>query len=301
MPTQYIGASVTYAGFYRMKFNTDGTHLYNACQVGVVERYDFDRCTGILSNRVVYSTPGGSINGYWDFEISHDETKLYSARTMLGPLQNTTSLMQFPLDPATFVSGAQQLASYVDPERGGALKMGPDGKIYFSLDYVDNDTCFDYLYCYGTSNITNTTLSVINQPDSTYPACDYQPYSFYLGGHKSYYGLPNNPNYELGKWAGSLCDTLTVGLPCIIEIKKELRLYYSGEMKTVYINADKLSGRTASLQFYNSSGQLIEELSQPINSGYFSYSSSFASQANGVYIIRLITDKEVLTGKFAKQ
>jgi hypothetical protein len=134
-----------------------------------------------------------------------------------------------------------------------------------------------------------------------YPACDYQPYGFYLGGHKSYYGLPNNPNYELGKWVGSACDTLTVGLPSFFDIKKELKLYYSNEMKTVFINAEKLSGHIANLQFYNSSGQLIEELSQPINSGYFTYSSSFASQANGVYIIRLITDKEVLTGKFAKQ
>jgi hypothetical protein len=157
------------------------------------------------------------------------------------------------------------------------------------------------LYCYGTSNITNTTLSVINQPDSAYPACDYQPYSFYLGGHKSYYGLPNNPNYELGKWVGSPCDTLTVGLSSIDITRKELKLYYSSDMKTVFINAEKLSGRTANVQFYTSSGQLLEELSEPINAGYFTYSSSFASQPDGVYIIRLITEKEVLTGKFVKR
>ncbi|MBK9637575.1 MAG: hypothetical protein IPO63_07070 [Bacteroidetes bacterium] len=57
MPTQYIGANVTNAGFYRLKFNKQGNHLYNACQVGAVERYNFNRCTGVLSNRIVYSSP----------------------------------------------------------------------------------------------------------------------------------------------------------------------------------------------------------------------------------------------------
>ncbi len=301
MPTQYIGANVNLASFYRMKFNTDGSHLYNACQVGAVERYDFDRCTGILSNRVVYSAPGGSINGYWDFEISHDETKLYTVRNMQGPLQNKTYLNQFDLDPSTFYSSSNQLADYIFPEQGGAIKMGPDGKIYFTLGYLDSDTCYDYLNCYGSTSITNTTLSVINQPDSTYPACDFQPYGFYLGGHKSYYGLPNNPNYELSNWVGSPCDTLTVGLPNIDGRRNELKLYYSSEMRTVFINAEKLSGRNAYVQFYTSSGQLLEKLSEPINAGYFTYSSSFASQPDGVYIIRLITEKEVLTGKFVKR
>ena len=301
MPTQHIGPSVTYASFYRMKYNREGSHLYNICQIGGVERYDFDRCTGLLSNRIVYSVPNVAISGYWDFEISNDESKLYAVRNMQGTQQNTTYLYQYDLDTSTFLSGARLIATYVDPERGGALKMGPDEKIYFSLDYAYIDTCFDYLYCYGTSNITNTTLSVINQPDSTYPACDYQPYSFYLGGHKSYYGLPNNPNYELGKWAGSPCDSLTVGLSSIDVTRNELKLYYSSEMKTVFINAEKLSGRVASLQFYNSSGQLIEELSQPINSGYFTYSSSFAYQPDGVYVVRLVSEKEVLTSKFVKR
>jgi hypothetical protein len=36
-----------------------------------------------------------------------------------------------------------------------------------------------------------------------------QPFSFYLGGKRTYHGLPNNPNYELGPLAGSICDTLT--------------------------------------------------------------------------------------------
>jgi hypothetical protein len=262
MPTQYIGPNVANASAYRLKFNKQGNHLFNVCQIGGVERYDFDRCTGILSNRNIYAVPNVSISGYWDFEISEDETKMYAVRNMLGPLQNTTKLFQYDLDTVTFLSNAQLMATYTDPDVGGALKMGPNGKIYFSIGYFGaNDTCFDYLYCYSTTNLTNTNLSVINYPDSTFPACDYQAFSFYLGGHKAYFGLPNNPHYELGKWVGSPCDTLSVGIPELFQRKGELKLYYDKSWQTVFVNAEQLKGRTGKLQFYSTNGQLVDEVS----------------------------------------
>ncbi|MBP7168020.1 MAG: T9SS type A sorting domain-containing protein [Bacteroidia bacterium] len=301
MPTQYIGPNVANASAYRLKFNKQGNHLFNVCQIGGVERYDFDRCTGILSNRNIYAVPNVSISGYWDFEISEDETKMYAVRNMLGPLQNTTKLFQYDLDTVTFLSNAQLMATYTDPDVGGALKMGPNGKIYFSIGYFGaNDTCFDYLYCYSTTNLTNTNLSVINYPDSTFPACDYQAFSFYLGGHKAYFGLPNNPHYELGKWVGSPCDTLSVGIPELFQRKGELKLYYDKSWQTVFVNAEQLKGRTGKLQFYSTNGQLVDEVSIRPDGGYFTYSSSFAAQPAGVYIVRLQTEKEVLTGKFVK-
>ncbi|MBK7964588.1 MAG: hypothetical protein IPK10_04335 [Bacteroidetes bacterium] len=59
------------------------------------------------------------------------------------------------------------------------------------------------MYCACTIDTTNSNLSVINFPDSLGSSCDFQPYSFYLGGHKAYNGLPNNPNYELDTLHGS--------------------------------------------------------------------------------------------------
>mgnify|MGYP000994441944 CR=1 FL=1 len=50
-PTQYIGPNVAFEGFYRLKFNNDGTRLYNLNASGSIERYNFNRCTGIFSNR----------------------------------------------------------------------------------------------------------------------------------------------------------------------------------------------------------------------------------------------------------
>ncbi|MBK7886914.1 MAG: hypothetical protein IPJ86_06280 [Bacteroidetes bacterium] len=95
-----------------------------------------------------------------------------------------------------------------------SILKAPDDKIYistfdenYSWPYPDTSTAFTTI---------NSNLSVINQPDSLGLACDFQPFSFYLGGARTCYGLPNNPDYELGAWVGSPCDTLSVGVDDIV-------------------------------------------------------------------------------------
>ena len=90
---------------------------------------------------------------------------------------------------------------------GGDVKRAPDGKIYFSIAYVNAGV--SYPYPDSVYNNYNMNLSLINSPDSFGTACDFQPYSFYLGGKRTYYGLPNNPDYFLGPKIGSPCDTIT--------------------------------------------------------------------------------------------
>jgi hypothetical protein len=298
---QQIGIQTSKDGFFRLKFNSDGSKLYNVSAYGIIERFDFDRCSGVLSNEITYEgLSGPPYKAYWGFEVSPNESKLYVTSIYQTANQDTGYLIQFDLNAANFAASADTLYSFLN-DIPGILKKGPDNKIYLSTMSASPDTCFDYLYCYGNINNTNANLSVINRPDSAGTACDFQPFSFNLGGHKAYWGLPNNPYYELGAWVGSPCDTLTVGLPNLVTTMRELKLYYNSDIKTVFINAEKLSGRTARLQFYTSSGQLIEELSQPINGGYFTYSSSFAYQPDGVYVVRLVSEKEVLAGKFVKR
>jgi hypothetical protein len=300
-PTQYIGPNVANESFYRLKFNLNGDHLYNTASTGVIERYNFDRCIGVFSNRQIYSTPSSIFNNLWDFEISPDESKFYAYSIYQGAFQNLAYLLQFDFNNSNFIASADTLRVFSDPERPGSLKLAPDGKIYSSVFSNVPDGCFDYLYCASTIDTINSNLSVINFPDSLGSSCDFQPYSFYLGGHKAYYGLPNNPNYELDTLHGSPCDTLTaVGLNDLFPSNKELKLYYDKTWQTVFVNAEELQGRKATLEFYNINGQLMERISSETDGSYFSKSSSFSSQADGVYIVRLSTDKEVLTGKFVK-
>ena len=298
-PVQQIGPNVSQS-FYRLKFNYDGTHLYNVNYIGSIERYNFDRCTGILSNRRIYSPQSGPPTGFWGFEVSPAESKLYASLINQTSVGDTAYILQYDLNAPNFLASADTLATLTSYDLPGLLELGPDGKIYISIDWSGPDACFDYLYCYSNTNATNSNLSVINFPDSAGIACDLQLNSFYLGGHKAYFGLPNNHNYELGAWVGSPCDTLSVGIQNLFPRNGALKLYYDKSWQTVFINAEELKGRKATLQFYNTSGQLIESMQSGVDGGYFSYSSSFASQPDGVYIVRLQTEKELLIGKFVK-
>ena len=299
--TQYIGSVTSLETFYRLKFNQNGNHLYNVSARGIIERLNFDRCNGVFSNLQTYANLNSPFIGYWGFEVSPDESKLYTSLIYQTFNQDTGYILQFDLNSTNFVASVDTLGTYLAPDTPGLLEIGPDGKIYVSITWAGPDTCYDYLYCYGTMNTTNSNLSVINYPDSSGSACDYQPFSFNLGGHKAYWGLPNNHNYELDTLHGSPCDTLTaVGLIDLFPKNKELKLYYDKTWQTLFVNAEELKGRNATLEFYNINGQLMERITSETDGGYFSKSSSFSSQAEGVYIVRLRTEKEVLTGKFVK-
>ncbi|MBK7965393.1 MAG: hypothetical protein IPK10_08960 [Bacteroidetes bacterium] len=49
--TQFIGTLTTLDGFKRLKYNIDGNHIYNVSANGLINRFDFDRCTGIFQIR----------------------------------------------------------------------------------------------------------------------------------------------------------------------------------------------------------------------------------------------------------
>ncbi len=181
MPVQNIGVPEIMDGFVRLKFNKTGSHVYNVSASSVIERYDFDRCTGLFSNPHTYQGLfGPPYRFYWGFEVSPDESKLYVSSIYQTANYDTSYLIQFDLNASNFAASADTLYTYLAPDMPGLLQKGPDNKIYLSTYWAGADTCFDYLYCYETVNTTNTYLSVINAPDSIAAACDFQPYSFTL-------------------------------------------------------------------------------------------------------------------------
>src|SRR6185503_1096208 len=110
---------------------------------------------------------------------------------------NTSYLLQFNLtdiDPWTTHDTLWSQGAIQDC--GGFLQLAPDGRIYYACNWYDG---FHFPYPYPDSAFytENMNLGVINSPDNIGILCDFQPYSFYLGGKRCYYGLPNNPNYEM--------------------------------------------------------------------------------------------------------
>jgi hypothetical protein len=268
---------------------------------GIIERFDFDRCTGLLSNFYNFMPANASYNNFWGFEVSPDESKIYTTSIYKTANQDSSFLFQFDLNASNVLGSVDTLGTFLAPATAGILQKGPDNKIYLSVTWAGPDTCYDYLYCYQTVNTTNSNISVINSPDSAGAACDFQPFSFNLGGHKAYWGLPNNPNYELGAWAGSPCDTLTVGIGEVLGYKNNLSVFYDPRIKTAFVNAKGLRGKKANLQIFNSAGQLVFTHNSPADGEYFTLDVDMSPYMDAMYVVRLETEKEMVSGKFVKR
>lgn len=148
---------------------------------------------------------------------------------------------------------------------------------------------------------THVTLVLVTNEDHSQASYDFQPFSFYLGGKRAYCGLPNNPNYELGPLTGSVCDTLTVGITENVMYSNNIIVYYDRDWKTAFINAKNLRGKNYKFELFNMNGQLIKQESDKLISEFYTQNLDMSPFADNVYIVRLITDKEVLTVKFVKR
>ena len=170
---------------------------------GLTETMDFDRCTGMFSNaNIIYPyNPVQSITGS---AFSENGNVIYYSTA-----DAYSYLVQLDFTAPNVWASRDTLVSLDHPfETGGRLRLAPDHKIYWSCAWT-NGVVFNYPYQDTMYHTENTNLSVINNPDIVGSACDVSMYSFYLGGKRCYWGLPNNPDYDLGVLDGSFCDSLT--------------------------------------------------------------------------------------------
>jgi hypothetical protein len=126
-------------------------------------------------------------------------------------------ILQFDLEAADVLASVDTVGVYArDSTSGGAqpyyfiAQNGPDGKIYIS------------------STNGRKELHVIRRPNEGGMACEFvrngQPLGRYIE-----FGLPNHPNFRLGRLRGSACDTIyqdtTVGVHSIYGRRAMFRLY----------------------------------------------------------------------------
>ncbi|MBL0095479.1 MAG: T9SS type A sorting domain-containing protein [Bacteroidetes bacterium] len=298
--TQYIGVMNNDGGGHLL-FNQNGSKLFLCTWAGALEFLSFDRCTGQFSNPVIIQSPSSTqpYPYYNSMGLSPDEIKLYvSAFSQYSTLGGTDSLYQFDLSATNIATSKTHIYGSPNTIIGlGSIRKAPDDKLYIAANYLNY-----YPYQDTSYNVYNTHLSVINQPDSLGVACDFQPFSFYLGGARTYVGLPNNPDYELGAWVGSPCDTLSVGVDDNVpEQQVFFQAWYNSEWNMIHVNASKLKGRTGSLRLFDMEGRLVyEKKIEVIAGGYVTGEIPMNTVAKGVYFVNLITDVESVSSKTIK-
>lgn len=280
---QPIGNIYSGVGWGQMIVNQTGDKIVVADYSGILEKYDFNRCTGQLMNFIDMSDiPIPGFDRYYGTSISELNVLYYST---------VDSIWQMDLNVINPILTKQLVyANQNNNSCMGQHQLGPYGKIYIA----------NILFCGGPTNINdslNTHLTVIDQPDISGVGCNVLPYFQLIGGGRTYLGLPNMPNYNLGPLVGSPCDTLT-SLHSLSETKVGFEIIpnpVTVEFK-VSISGIADSEKYFDLRIFNSKGQSVYEnskfkISEKINCTEYS---------PGLYAITLTKNEQRWFGKFIK-
>ena len=188
MGKQTIGSKL-YPGAGQADFSPDGFRYaifdtYNSSMPDAVDVYDFDRCTGLLSNPRHFELWISSYAGGLTF--SPNSRYLYVHTSLV--------VAQYDLEAPDLEASRVEVAWYDGyespfPTHFFAGQLAPDGKIYIS-----------------TSNGTDV-LHVIHRPDEAGVACMLEQHGIRVPTYNAT-SMPNFPNYRLGPLDGSPCDTL---------------------------------------------------------------------------------------------
>ncbi|MEO8150559.1 MAG: T9SS type A sorting domain-containing protein [Bacteroidia bacterium] len=295
---QNVGSLIT-SGGGNIAFTKDGKKIVYTNWEGLIEKYDFDRCTGIISNPVtIKQIPPTGFNFYFGSALSPSGNVLYVSYQV----STTSYLFQYDLTAPNIAASVDTLWTQSSPIYGaGHLRRAPDYKIYFTCAYVPL-TAPMYPYADSIYNMYNMNLSVINTPDSLGAACNFLPYSFYLGGKRTYWGLPNNPDYDLGPDSGSVCDTIISASSWQPAINKnQLHLFYHSAWQKLFVNAQNIKGKNAMLKIFDMNGRIVFSSLSKTNPPYLTEDVDCTLFSKGMYIVSLITERENLVGKFIKE
>ncbi len=196
--------ATTSVGLGQACFSPDGRWYARFNYHGIVpdsafstfDLYRFDRCSGLLSDRVTktYSFSGkdGKPGGV---AFSGSSRYLYVSRW--------DTIYQYDLHAPDMLASEVAVAGYDGflgdfdrPTRFYSLQLAPDNKIYCCV-----------------ANTNSRYLHVIEQPDAPGLACDVRQHSIQLPVFNNFL-LPNLPYYRLWAWEDSPCDTLgSVAVP----------------------------------------------------------------------------------------
>jgi hypothetical protein len=250
--------SLSISNGIRIKYNNIGDKLLLWNSWGLMELYNFDRCTGVLSNlKILHTEINSTQDFFWGAEFSPNDSLLY-----VSTGDTPTYLYQFNLFTSNIYNSKIVLDSFNYPITSASdLKLAIDGKIYRANVYMTGGSYF-FPYPDTVYNNYNMNLSVINDPNNLGIGCNYQPYSFSLGGKRSYIGLPNNPYYDMPALGGSICDSL--GLPNGVQqpAKNKFVVYPNPARDKLYFTFDEFDKGNANkilIRGYDYTGKIVLE------------------------------------------
>jgi len=261
-------------------FTQDGNKFIHFTGLGSkwVQRFDFDRCAGTLSNPI--ETDLNPIFRPLDpcnFTISPDGSKFYAVR------------LNYNNDP-TYQAGIYQydfntdtLSLYI--QRTGLSFLTPNFKeILFFTRLVPNTT-------------TDLYYSSINNPNGLGVACEVEMFKYEVLNLPYNLYSPNIVNYRLGPLVGSACDPLSnnsLGLQQ--QMKIGMDVYPNPNQGLLNIRLNNSKNKVTTLQIFNSSGQKVMQDQLISNSKQIDLRS--LTLPSGVYWVEVLCKEQLLRQKF---
>ena len=236
------------------------------------EVFDFDRCSGTLSNLrkcAITDIYNARVQGV---AISPNNRYLY--------VSMTTKLFQYDL----WASNLDSSRVYIDTSASNAfmgdIKLAPNGKMYISALWV-------YQY-----------LSTIEYPDSAGLTCGYRRNSVDLGNPdvNNYY-FPNLPCFTLGKDTTAFgCDTLsTVGIiNTTYQPNIQVTVFPNPTEDKLFIQSNEL---IYAYELIDITGKVLQQ--NKLANDFITL--DIANLTNGIYFIKTYIGEEVIIKKIIKK
>lgn len=190
--TQKINA--TYRGIGSSFFSPDGKWFASFREWGfmtpyesTLDLYQFDRCSGLLSNRISYDYPGGNKPGGVAF--SDSSHFLY--------VSVWDTIYQYDLWIPDILATQEVVAVY-----DGFLADFGNPTTFYSMLLAPNKK----IYC-CTANSNTRYLHIIEKPEKKGMACSVKQHAVYLPSFNNFL-VPNMPYYRLYEAKDSPCDTI---------------------------------------------------------------------------------------------
>lgn len=220
-------------------FSEDGSKYATTAYIGYTTVFDFDRCSGTLSNPIMihnnvsYTPDTQSLAGGGSVAFSPNGRFLYVATRL--------ELNQYDLWSSNIQDSSNVYkADSTDFAQLNYVELAPNGKIY--------GCCWSGGFHF---------LHVVNRPNELGDSCDFV-YAGQPTWSDNSINMPNMPNYRLGPLAGSGCDTLT-GISPLNPPKGDfnsLRVFPNPADKAFYIEMPAQGNYV--FELLNEAGQVVE-------------------------------------------
>ncbi|BDS10707.1 T9SS type A sorting domain-containing protein [Aureispira anguillae] len=271
---QYLGASKILGSEVagQATFSHDGNKYFRYDYRNDLDIYDFDRCTGLLSNYLhipIIDSIDNITNSFVLTGVASSPNDRYLY------VSSWIYLYQFDLWASNIAASIDTVAVYDNYKIGnlptlfGFIQSAPNGKIYSMISSAP------YLHVINNPNIGGIGSNTIQRAVNIY----------YNNSH-----IPNLPHYRTPTLSGSACDTIT-SIETVETPEKEIQIYPNPTSGLVYIEAVQ---EIEQLSIHDALGREVYWYNQPRQQGITLDTQQWE---NGIYYISIWLDGKIIQEK----